>query len=124
MSKYDKWYIITYAYAYAYTYALLLESAKQIANLQKLNYFCKIQLFSKNVCKKKCPKNDKIYIFEKPLTMPFKICKKFCKILNNLIFNETKNVQISFDRLFAKNLQFFSQNLCNPFPYVIGFPIS
>ena len=25
--------------------------------------------------KKKCPKKDKIYIFEKPLTMPFQICK-------------------------------------------------
>ena len=41
--------------------------------------------------------------------MPFQICKKNCIILNNLIFNQekTKNVQISFDRLFAKNLQFF-----------------
>ena len=37
--------------------------------------------------KKICPKNEKLYIFEKPMTMPFKICKKFCKILNNLIFN-------------------------------------
>ena len=33
--------------------ALLLESAKKFANLQKLNFFCKIQLYSKNVCKKK-----------------------------------------------------------------------
>ena len=41
--------------------------------------------------------------------MPFQICKIFCKILNNLIFlsRKTKNVQISFDRLFAKNLLFF-----------------
>ena len=30
-------------------------------------------------------------------------------------------MQISFNRLFAKNLQFFSQNLCNPFPHVIAF---
>ena len=52
--------------------------------------------------KKNCPKNDKLYIFEKPLTMPFQICKKFCKILNNLI---------SFDRLFAKNMQFFFAKL-------------
>ena len=36
--------------------------------------------------KKNCPKNDKLYIFEKPLTMPFQICKKFCKILNNLMW--------------------------------------
>ena len=26
--------------------------------------------------KKICPKNEKLYIFEKPLTMPFQICKK------------------------------------------------
>ena len=37
---------------------------------------------------------------------------------------KTKNVQISFDRMFSKNLQFFSQNLCNLFPYVKGFPKS
>ena len=40
--------------------------------------------------KKICPKNEKLYIFEKPLTMPFQICKNFCKILNNLIFNQGK----------------------------------
>ena len=77
--------------------------------------------------KKNFPKNEKLYIFEKPLTMPFQICKSFCKILNNLIFNQekNKNVQISFDRLFAKTLEFFfSQNLCNLFPYVKGFPKS
>ena len=38
--------------------------------------------------KKSGPKNDKLYIFEKPLTMPFQISKNFCKILNNLIFNQ------------------------------------
>ena len=40
--------------------------------------------------KKICPKNKKLYIFEKPLTMPFQMCKNFCKILNNLIFNQEK----------------------------------
>ena len=40
--------------------------------------------------KKICPKNEKLYIFEKPLTMPFQICQNICKILNNLIFNEEK----------------------------------
>ena len=29
--------------------------------------------------KKYCPKNDKIYIFEKPLNMPFKTYKIFAK---------------------------------------------
>ena len=40
--------------------------------------------------KKICPKNEKLYIFEKPLTMPFQICKNVCKILNNLIFDQEK----------------------------------
>ena len=40
--------------------------------------------------KKICPKNEKLYIFEKHLTMPFQICKNFCKVLNNLIFNQEK----------------------------------
>ena len=32
----------------------------------------------------------KLYIFEKPLTMSFQICKNFCQILINLIFNQEK----------------------------------
>ena len=40
--------------------------------------------------KKICPKNEKLYISEKPLTMPFQICKIFCKILISLIFNQEK----------------------------------
>ena len=40
--------------------------------------------------KKICPENKKLYFFEKPLTMPFQICKNFGKILNNLIFNQEK----------------------------------
>ena len=39
---------------------------------------------------KKCTKNEKIYIFEKPLVMPLQICKKMCKILNNLMCKEEK----------------------------------
>ena len=55
--------------------------------------------------------------------MSFQVCEK--KIVQN--FNEpdvwlrkTKNVHISFAGLYANNLQ----NLCNSFPYVIGFPKS
>ena len=44
------------------------------ANLQRL--FLKNPVYSKNVCKKNCPKNDKTYISEKPLIMLFKLCKK------------------------------------------------
>ena len=32
----------------------------------------------------------KLYISEKPLPMPFQICKNVCKILNNLISNQEK----------------------------------
>ena len=45
---------------------------------------------------KNLSKNEKLYIFEKPLTMPFQICKKFCKILNNLIFNQEKQQMCKF----------------------------
>ena len=39
------------------------------------------------LAKKICPKNENLYIFEKPLTMPFQIGKN---VLNNLIFNQDK----------------------------------
>ena len=46
--------------------ALLLESAKKIANLHKLNIFYrKIQLYSKNVCKKKFVQKMTNYTFLK-----------------------------------------------------------
>ena len=45
------------------SFALLLESAKKFANLQKLNFLCKIQFYSKNLFFLNCPKNDKLYIF-------------------------------------------------------------
>ena len=76
--------------------------------------------------KKICPKNEKIIRFGKPLTMPFKICKKFCKNLNNLIFNQDKLKMCKFPLTgcLQKNSNFFSQNLCNSFPYVKDFPKS
>jgi len=45
--------------------ALLLESAKKFANLQKLNFHHKIQLYGKNVCKKKVVQKIKNYTFLK-----------------------------------------------------------
>ena len=39
---------------------------------------------------KKFQRIDKINIFEKPVTMPFQICKKYCKIINNLMCNIEK----------------------------------
>ena len=70
-------------------------------------------------------KNEKLYIFEKPLTMPFQICKNLGKILNNLIFNQEKQKMCKFPLtgclqkfaiFFAKLVQFL--------PFVKGFPIS
>ena len=79
-------------------------------------------MFTKNIC----PKNEKLYIFEKPFTMPFQICQKFCKILNNLIFNQEKlkMCKFSLTGCLQKIFNFFSQNLCNLFPYVKDFPKS
>ena len=79
------------------------------------------------MCAKKIyQKNEKLIIFEKPLIMPFQICKNFCKILNNLIFNQEKLKMCKFPLIgcLQKSCNFFSQNVCNPFPYVIGFPKS
>ena len=56
--------------------------------------------------KKICPQNEKLSIFEKPLTMPFQICKNFCKVLNKVVCKK-------FAIFFAKLVQYF--------PYVKGF---
>ena len=68
--------------------ALLLKSAKKNCKFAKIDFFlAKSSYIVKIFAKKNCPKNDKIFIFVKPSTMLFQICKKFCKILNNLMFN-------------------------------------
>ena len=51
--------------------ALLLEYATKFANLPKIIFFAKSSYFVKMFAKKNCSKNDKLYIFEKPLPMPF-----------------------------------------------------
>ena len=52
---------------------LLLESIKKLANLEKLNFFCKIQFYVvKMFAKKKFPKNDEIYILKSPWPCNFK----------------------------------------------------
>ena len=76
--------------------------------------------------KKICPTNEKLYSFEKPLTMPFQICKHSCKILNNPIFNQEKLKMCKFPLTgcLQKISNFFPQNLSNLFAYVKGFPKS
>ena len=57
--------------------ALLLESAKKNCKFAKIEiYLAKSSYIAKMFAKKNYPKNDKTYIFENPLTMPFQICKK------------------------------------------------
>jgi len=98
-----------------------------LEKLAKIEFFiAKSSYILKMFAKKICPKNEKLYIFEKPLTMPFQICKKCCKILNNLIFNPEKLKMCKFPLTgcLQKNFNFLSQNLCNSFSYVKGFPQS
>ena len=47
------------------------------------------------------------------MTLPFQICKHFCKILNNLIFNQEKLKMCEFPLTgcLQKTLQFFSSKL-------------
>ena len=85
MSKYDKWYIIRKLLC-----STLIFCKKKFENLQKLNLSQNPDIQLKCLPKKICPKNEKLYIFETPLTMLFQICKIFCKISNNLIFNQEK----------------------------------
>ena len=59
--------------------------------------------------KKFVQKIKKLYIFGKPLTMPFQICKIFWKILSNLIFNQEKLIMCKFP------LTGCLQKLCNSF---------
>ena len=63
--------------------------------------------------KKICPKNAKLYIFEKPLTMPFQKSKNFYKILNNLLFNQEKlkMCKFPFTGCLQKNCN-FSRKTC------------
>ena len=85
MSKYDKWYVIR---------KLLCSTFriwKKICKFAKIEFFiAKSSFILKMFAKKNVSKKWKIIHFEKFLTMPFQICKNFCKILNNLIFNQEK----------------------------------
>jgi len=64
------------------SYALLWESSKKCKTkilFAKPSY--KVKMFAKN----RCLENDKTIHFEKAKTMPFRIGKNCCKILNNLM---------------------------------------
>ena len=108
--------------------ALLLESKKN-CKFAKIEFFIakssyKVEMFAKKIC----PKNEKLYVFEKIFNMPFKICKIFCKILNNLIFNQEKLKMCKFPLtgclqkiaiFFAKLVQFVS--LCQRLSKKLNF---
>ena len=64
------------------SWALLLESAKKFANLQKLIFYRKIQLQSKNVCKLKFVQKMKNYTFLKTLDHVISNMRKFLQNFN------------------------------------------
>ena len=52
-------------------------------------------------------KNEKLYIFEKPLTMPFQLCKKFADCLQKNYNFFYKHVQfVSLCQKLSKKLNF------------------
>ena len=54
------------------SWTLLLESAKKVSKFAKIEFFFeKSSYIVKMFAKKNCTKNDKLDIFEKPLTMLF-----------------------------------------------------
>ena len=76
----------------------------------KIEFFIAKKSYIENVCKKKFAQKMKNFtFFKKPLTMLFQICKTFCKILNNLIFNQEKLKMCKFP------LTGFLQKICNFF---------
>ena len=112
MSKYDKWYIIGKLVCSTY------RSCKKISKCAKIKFFIEKSSYTvKMFAKKICPKNEKLYIFEKPLTMPFQIWKKFCKRLNNLIFNQEnlKMYKFPLRGCLQKTAIFFRKTCANRF---------
>ena len=91
------------------SYSLLLESANFAKSSYEVKAFVKINV-QKMI----------IYTF---LTMPFQICKKISKVLNNLIFNQEKLKMCKFPStgILQNVCNFFTKN---SFPYVKGFPKS
>ena len=94
--------------------ALLLESAKKICKFAKIEFFiAKSSYIVKMFAKQNLSKKWKI--FKKPLPMPFQICQNFCKILNNLIFNQEKLIKCKF------TLTCCLQKICNFFAKLVQF---
>jgi len=65
---------------------LLKESAKKTLQVCKIWFFFAKSSYIIKCLLIKCPKNDKMYIFEKPLTMLFQICKIFGILINLMWF--------------------------------------
>jgi len=110
MSKYDKWYIIRNLLCSTF------RICKKICKFAKIEFFiAKSSYIVKMFAKKICPKNEKLYIFEKPLTMPFQIFEKLkmCK------FPMTGCLQKICNFLFAKLKQ--SVSLCHRFSKKLNF---
>ena len=92
MSKYDKWYIIG-----KLLYSTLRILQKNLQICKNWIFCCKIQLYSKNVCKKNFVQKMKNYTFLKsPWPCHFKCANFLWQVV-------------------CKKIKFFLQNFCNPF---------
>ena len=77
MSKHDKWYIIGKLLCSTFRIC-----KKKLQICKNWTFFCKIQFYSKNVCKKKIVQKIKNYTFLKsPWPCHFKYAKNFAKFL-------------------------------------------
>jgi len=99
--------------------ALLLESAKKLQICKNWISSYIVKMFAKKIVQKWC-----IIHFWKALDHAISNMQKVLQ--NNLIFNQEKLKMCKFPLTgcLQKICNFFSQNLCNPFSYVIGFPKS
>ena len=73
MSKFDKWYIIRKLLCSTF------RICEKISKFAKIEFFCKIQLYSKKVCKKTARKMINYTFLKRPWPRHFKYVKSFAK---------------------------------------------
>jgi len=108
MSKYDKWYIIRKLLCSTF------RICKKICKFAKIEFFIAKSSFKvKMFAKKNLSKKWQIIHFWKALDHAISNCKNFCKILNNLIFNQEKlkMCKFPFTGCLQKICNFFSAKL-------------
>ena len=101
MSKYDKWYIIR-----KQLLCSNFKICKKICWFAKIKFFFAKSYIVKMFTKKNCPKNEKLYIFEKPLTMPFtltgclqKNCNFSAKLVQSVSLRHKLSKKLNFIKI-------------------------